>query len=80
MESSKDTRMHTARLWFARLVAAYALLLFAFLTYLYVAEPTDHIEKFGITKRQAEQVIEEGYAKAWKTGGSGMKDIKTSLP
>jgi hypothetical protein len=38
------------------------------------------IEKFGITKRQAEQVIEEGYAKAWKTGGSGMKDIKTSLP
>lgn len=40
--------MRTARLWFARLVAAYALLLFGFLAYLYVIEPLDHITRFGI--------------------------------
>ena len=37
------------RLWFARVVTAYALLLFAFLAYLYVFKPLDHIAKFGIT-------------------------------
>jgi len=41
--------MLTTRLWFARLVAAYALLLFSFLAYLYVLEPTDHITRFGIS-------------------------------
>ncbi len=40
--------MQTARLWFARIVTAYALLLFAYLAYLYVVEPTEHIAKFGI--------------------------------
>ena len=49
--------MHTARLWFARLVAAYALLLFAFLTYLYVVDPTDHIDKFGISASGAPESV-----------------------
>jgi len=40
--------MHSSRLWFARLVTAYALMIFAFLAYLYVLEPLDHIAKFGI--------------------------------
>jgi hypothetical protein len=41
--------MRTLRLWFARVVAAYALLLFSFLAYLYVWEPTEHIAGFGIS-------------------------------
>lgn len=41
--------METVRLWFARLVVAYGLLIFVFLAWLYVAEPLDHIERFGIT-------------------------------
>lgn len=41
--------MLTARLWFARLVALYALLIFTFLAYLYVIEPLDHIARFGIS-------------------------------
>jgi uncharacterized membrane protein len=49
--------MQTARLWFARIVTAYALLLFAFLAYLYVVEPTDHIAKFGITASSAPESV-----------------------
>jgi hypothetical protein len=41
--------MPTARLWFARAVAVYAFLLFTFLAYLYVWEPTDHIARVGIS-------------------------------
>ena len=40
--------MTKARLWFARIVTCYALLIFSFLGYLYVIEPLDHILKFGI--------------------------------
>ena len=39
---------HTARLWFARIVMFYALLIFSFLAYIYVAEPIEHIARFGI--------------------------------
>jgi len=39
----------TGRLWFARLVMLYACLIFAFLAWLYVAEPLEHIAKFGIS-------------------------------
>lgn len=49
--------MPTARLWFARIVTLYALLLFGFLTYLYVVEPTDHIAKFGIEASGAPESI-----------------------
>jgi hypothetical protein len=41
--------MHTARLWFARIIMAYALLIFAFLAYLYIFEPLKHIAGFGIS-------------------------------
>lgn len=41
--------MTTARLWFARIVTFYALLIFSFLAYLYVIEPLDHIANFGIS-------------------------------
>lgn len=41
--------MHSARLWFARIIMLYALLIFAFLAYLYIGEPLDHIAGFGIS-------------------------------
>ena len=41
--------MDSARLWFARLVTVYAVLIFTFLAYLYIAEPLDHITRFGIS-------------------------------
>ncbi len=41
--------MHTVRVWFARIVMLYALLIFAFLAYLYIIEPLDHIAGFGIS-------------------------------
>lgn len=41
--------MTTARLWFARLVTLYALLIFTFLAYLYIIEPLEHITRFGIS-------------------------------
>lgn len=37
------------RLWFARAVVVYGLLIFSFLGYLYLAEPLQHIERFGIS-------------------------------
>ena len=40
--------MTTARLWFARLVTVYALLINAFLAFLYDFEPLEHIARFGI--------------------------------
>ncbi|MEQ1802247.1 MAG: DUF4345 family protein [Gammaproteobacteria bacterium] len=41
--------MNNARLWFARIVTVYALLIFAFLASLYVFEPLDHIARFGVS-------------------------------
>lgn len=41
--------MYEARLWFARIVMLYALLIFAFLASLYVFAPLDHIARFGIS-------------------------------
>ena len=41
--------MQTARLWFVRIVMIYALLIFAFLSYLYILEPLKHIAGFGIS-------------------------------
>lgn len=37
------------RLWFARLVCFYAVAIFAFLAWLYLAEPLEHIARFGIS-------------------------------
>jgi len=37
-----------SRLWFARLITLYALLIFCFLSYLYIFEPLEHIARFGI--------------------------------
>jgi hypothetical protein len=41
--------MCNARLWFARIIMTYALLIFVFLAYLYIFEPLDHIAGFGIS-------------------------------
>lgn len=41
--------MTRARLWFARIVMLYALLIFSFLGYLYMFEPQDHIARFGVS-------------------------------
>ncbi len=41
--------MPNARLWFARGVMLYALLIFTFLASLYVLEPLDHIARFGVS-------------------------------
>ena len=41
--------MYSARLWFARIVTLYALLIFTFLAYLFVVEPLEHIANFGIS-------------------------------
>ena len=41
--------MAAARLWFSRVVAVYAVLIFSFLAYLYVVEPLEHIAGFGIS-------------------------------
>jgi len=41
--------MNNPRLWFSRAVVLYALLIFSFLAYLYIAEPLEHIAKFGIS-------------------------------
>ena len=41
--------MYTARLWFARIIMTYALLIFLFLAYLYILEPLEHITNFGIS-------------------------------
>lgn len=41
--------MYSTRLWFARIVMVYALLIFTFLAYLYIIEPLKHIAGFGIS-------------------------------
>lgn len=41
--------MQNARLWFARIVTIYALAIFAFLAYLYIAEPLENIARFGVS-------------------------------
>lgn len=41
--------MQSFRIWFARTVTAYALLIFVFLAYLYIIEPLKHIAGFGIS-------------------------------
>jgi len=41
--------MLQARLWFARVVALYAVLIFSYLGWLYAVEPLDHISGFGIS-------------------------------
>ncbi len=38
--------MYNARLWFARIIVAYALLIFTYLAYLYIFEPLEHIAIF----------------------------------
>ena len=45
------------RLWFARAVVVYGLLIFSFLAYLYLAEPLQHIERFGISANGAPESI-----------------------
>jgi hypothetical protein len=49
--------MEKTRLWFARLVMLYALLIFSFLAYLYIFEPLRHIEQFGISAEAAPEAI-----------------------
>lgn len=41
--------MTAVRIWFARIMGVYALVLFSFLAYLYVWQPTAHIAKFGVS-------------------------------
>lgn len=41
--------MVRTRLWFARIVMLYALLIFSFLGYLYMFEPEAHIARFGVS-------------------------------
>ena len=41
--------MYNARLWFARVIVFYALLIFTFLAYLYIFVPLEHIAMFGIS-------------------------------
>ena len=41
--------MYKTRLWFARVMGVYALLIFTFLAYLYIFEPLEHIAMFGIS-------------------------------
>lgn len=49
--------MNSARLWFSRAVTVYALLIFTFLAYLYIAEPLEHITKFGISATGAPESV-----------------------
>ncbi len=41
--------MLQARLWFARIVALYAVLIFGYLGWIYAVEPLDHISGFGVS-------------------------------
>jgi hypothetical protein len=49
--------MYNVRLWFARIIVAYALLIFTFLAYLYIFEPLEHIASFGISASGAPESI-----------------------
>lgn len=50
--------MHTFRLWFGRLVMLYALLIFSFLAYVYVAEPLEHIANFGFSSTDSPETFD----------------------
>ena len=41
--------MHNSRLWFARVATIYALAIFTFLAWLYIAAPLNNIARFGIS-------------------------------
>jgi hypothetical protein len=41
--------MQKSRLWFARVVMLYAFAIFAFLAYLYIAQPLENIARFGVS-------------------------------
>ena len=41
--------MQNTRLWFARVVTLYAFAIFAFLAYLYIAQPLENIARFGVS-------------------------------
>ncbi len=47
-EASQAPAFSGPRLWFARIVTFYALLIFCFLAFLYIFEPLEHIARFGI--------------------------------
>lgn len=48
MKSISDKIPASAGRWFARIVTLYALLIFCFLSFLYLFEPLEHIARFGI--------------------------------
>lgn len=41
--------MESARLWFARIVVFYGVLIFGFLAWMYIFEPLDHLARFGVS-------------------------------
>jgi len=41
--------MDTARLWFARIVMLYALLIFCYLAFVFILHPLENIERFGVS-------------------------------
>lgn len=47
--------MLKARLWFARIVVLYAVLIFSYLGWMYAIEPLDHISGFGISAEGSPQ-------------------------
>jgi len=47
--------MLQARLWFARIVVLYAVLIFSYLGWMYAVEPLDHISGFGISAEGSPQ-------------------------
>ncbi len=49
MDSVVGGERTTIGVWFARVVTFYALLIFTFLAYLYMADPLNHIANFGIS-------------------------------
>ena len=58
MQDSTEISVATvSRLWFARIVTLYALLIFCFLAYLYIFEPMDHIARFGVDASRVPESI-----------------------
>ncbi len=49
--------MRNSRLWFARVVVLYALAIFTFLAWLYIAHPLENIARFGISASGAPESI-----------------------
>jgi hypothetical protein len=52
--------MVKARLWFARVVMGYALLIFAFLGQLFFLDPMAGIASFGVTPKNIGELTNEG--------------------